>query len=260
MRHIYRSLWLSDIHLGTRAARAVDLLAFLDEVSADVIYLAGDIVDLERLKTRPTFPALHREVIARFVALAKAGTRAVYIPGNHDVELRALAGERIRGIEVALEAEHMKPDGTKLLVTHGDCLDPRIRRGSYAEHVGSAAYQWLIDFDAVLNRLRRRAGSEYSSFSTRLKLRLSAAREYMHRFEEAAAEYALRRGFDGIVCGHIHRPCIRKIRGVCYVNDGDWIEHRSAVAETPGGQLTLLRCAGGSIVTEERPTFRPVAA
>lgn len=260
MRHGYRTLWLSDIHLGTSACRAADLLRFLDEVSAEVIYLAGDIVDLERMKARPAFPLLHRRLIGRFLDLARRGTRIVYVPGNHDMELRELAGRSLCGIDVVLETTHACVDGKRLLVTHGDCLDQRVGRGTYAEQIGAAAYRWLVSADVRVNRLRSHLGADYSSFSTKIKLRLSSANEYIRRFEEAAAQYAATRGFDGIVCGHIHRPCVRQIDGVWYANDGDWVEHRSALAETFYGEIRLLHWAAGSVVAEPRAYARPVAA
>jgi UDP-2,3-diacylglucosamine pyrophosphatase LpxH len=260
MEHGYRALWLSDIHLGTSASRAVDLLSFLDEVSARVIYLTGDIVDLRRLKARPVLPPLHRQVIGRLLDLAKSGTRIVYVPGNHDVELRQLAGRSICGIEVALEKIHTCIDGTRLLVIHGDCLDARVSRGTYVEQFGGAAYRWLVSADVGLNRLRHHLGADYLSLTTKIKLRLNAATEYIRRFEETAARYALTRGFDGIVCGHIHRPCIREIDGVWYANDGDWVEHRSALVETLNGQVRLLHWAAGSIVAEPRASAQLVAA
>lgn len=258
MRQAYRSLWLSDIHLGTAACRAAELLAFLDGVEAETVYLTGDIVDLERLNARPNLPAVHREVIARFIALAQGGTRVLYIPGNHDVELRRLAGGRVGDIQVALEAVHTCLDGTRLLVIHGDCLEARVRRDDYAEQVGRAAYQWLVDADALVNRLRMRFGADHASFSARLKARLGPARDYIRRFEEAAAHHAALRGFDGIICGHIHRPCIRRIGNTLYANDGDWVEHASAVVETQDGRMNVLSWAGGSLVA--RPALEPVAA
>ena len=260
MRHEYRTLWLSDIHLGTSASRASDLLAFLDDVSAEVIYLTGDIIDLQRLKTRPVFPHLHRQVVSRFLEIAKRGSRIIYIPGNHDVEFRQLAGGSICGIDVALEESHECTDGKRLLVMHGDCLDSGMRRGGYVERFGGAAYHWLIEADARLNRLRDRIGNDYSSLSTKIKLRLNSARDYIHRFEESAARYALKRGFDGVVCGHIHRPCIREIDGVYYANDGDWVEHRSAIAETASGQLDVLRWSRGTVVAEPQSINESLAA
>ena len=256
MRGKYRAIWLSDVHLGTGASRAGDLLAFLEDVSAEVIYLAGDIVDVQRLKIRPTFPAVHRQVVGRFLELAREGTRMIYIPGNHDIEFRRLAGGNICGIEIELEASHLCADGRRLLVAHGDCIDPRIRNGSFAEQFGSAAYRWLVEADARVNQLRHRFGKDYASFSTTVKLRLKSASDYIDRFEETAARYASARGFDGIVCGHIHRPCIRQIEGVCYANDGDWVEHRTALGETTDGQLQLLRWTTAALTVE--PASRPV--
>lgn len=250
MQTPWRALWLSDIHLGTSAARTSDLLRFLASVSADVIYLAGDIVDMESLKLKPTFPPEHREVVARFFDLARAGTRIIYIPGNHDVDFRRLAGRSIGGIEVELEMQHRCANGQKMLVTHGDCLDRFIRRGDTLEQFGAAAYQWLVRADARLHRLRNRFGVAHMSVSSRIKMRLKSANEYIRRFEETAARYARGRGFDGVICGHIHRPAIREIAGVCYANDGDWVEHRTALAESADGRLQLLHWAAESVAIE----------
>lgn len=250
MKTTWRALWLSDIHLGTGAARTADLLRFLNEVSAGVIYLAGDIVDMQRLKSKPVFPPEHREVVARFFELAHSGSRVIYIPGNHDVEFRRLAGRRIGGIEVELETEHRCADGRRMLVIHGDCLDRFVRRGDRLEQFGAAAYQWLVQADARIHRLRRRFGAEHTSISSRIKMSLKSATDYVGRFEEMAARYAQTRGFDGVICGHIHRPAIRQIAGACYANDGDWVEHRTALAESADGRLQLLRWAAETVAIE----------
>jgi UDP-2,3-diacylglucosamine pyrophosphatase LpxH len=255
MQTSWRALWLSDIHLGTSTARTADLLRFLGNVSAEVLYLTGDIIDLQSLKARPMFPPEHREVIARFFELARGGTRVIYIPGNHDVEFRKLAGRTLGGIEVELEMEHRCANGRKMLVMHGDCLDPFMRRGDRLEQLGAAAYQWLVRADARIHRLRNRFGAEHTSISSRIKMGLKSANEYVRRFEEMAARYAQRRGFDGVVCGHIHRPAVRQIAGVCYANDGDWVEHRTALAEAADGRLRLLSGAGESVAIE--PTTQP---
>lgn len=243
----YRALWLSDVHLGTCAARAGDLLAFLERVSADVVYLTGDIVDLQRLKVRPWFPAAHRRVVSRLLQLARSGTRVIYIPGNHDADFRRFTGGTFFGISVEPDVAHACADGRSLLVTHGDCLDRFVRRGRRLERFGAAAYGWLVDADARLDPLRRRFGADYSSLSSAIKLRLKAVNEYIRRFEEAAARYAGNRDFDGIICGHIHRPCIREIGGIWYANDGDWVEHRTALAECADGRLLLLRWSGETV-------------
>ena len=240
MANQFRSLWLSDVHLGTSACRASELLEFLTEVHADKIYLVGDIIDLERMKSRPRFPESHMAVVSKLISLAGEGTDIVFIPGNHDFELRELAGTDICGIPVQLEAVHETPTGEKWLVMHGDVLDGRIRKGTSLEKFGAAAYFFLTEADALINRLRRSLGHEYYSMSASLKARLSGAREYVERFEKVAAQYAGERGFDGVVCGHIHKPGVRMIEGVLYANDGDWVEHGTALAETQTGELKLL--------------------
>ncbi len=236
----FRSLWLSDVHLGTGACRATELLDFLDQVQAERIYLVGDIVDLERMKSRPRFPDAHMAVVSRLIALADRGTEVLFIPGNHDYEFRDLAGSDICGIPVLLEAVHETPAGDRWLVMHGDVLDGRIRKGTNLEKFGAAAYFLLTEADALINRFRRSLGQDYYSMSAGLKARLSGAREYVKRFETIAAAYAGERGYDGVVCGHIHKPGVRMIDGVLYANDGDWVEHGTALAETASGDLKLL--------------------
>ncbi|MEM8682924.1 MAG: UDP-2,3-diacylglucosamine diphosphatase [Pseudomonadota bacterium] len=242
----YRTVWLSDVHLGTKASRARDLLHFLNSVDADRIYLVGDIIDLERMKSRPRFPETHRQVVSRIIELASSGTDVIYIPGNHDVEFRNVVGKVFFGIPVLLEAEHKTPTGQRLLITHGDVLDGRIRQGTNLQKFGAAAYKLLMEFDVLVNRMRLLLGHEYFSISASIKRRLSGANEYIRRFEIVAAEYALERGFDGIVCGHIHRPCVRMIKGCLYANDGDWVEHGTALAERPDGTLEVLEMHTGS--------------
>lgn len=236
----YRTLWISDVHLGNKASRATDLLNFLAEVQADRVYLVGDIVDLERMRVRPIFPDTHLSVIAELVHLANRGTEVIFIPGNHDYQFRTMAGRDICGIPVMLEATHTTPCGKKLLVAHGDVLDGQIRQGTNLEKFGAAAYFVLMEADVLINKLRRKLGQDYFSISASIKRRLSGANEFIRRYEKVAAEYARNRGYDGIVCGHIHRPEIRMIDGVLYANDGDWVEHGTALAESCDGHLELL--------------------
>ena len=245
----FKTLWISDIHLGTSAARAADLLEFLSSVHADKIYLVGDIIDLERMQVRPQFPDAHRQLVSLLIHLANTTTDIVFIPGNHDHQFRDLAGKDICGVPVRLEAEHVTADGRRLLVAHGDVLDGRIRQGTNLEKFGAAAYSVLSQLDVLINQLRSRLGHDYVSIMSQVKHRLSSANEYIRRFEEVAARYASERGYDGIVCGHIHRPGIRNIDGMLYANDGDWVEHRTALVEDDSGQLRILYWEGGSIST-----------
>ena len=256
----YRTLWISDVHLGTKSSRASDLLNFLSEVRADRIYLVGDIVDLERMKVSPIFPEAHLGVIAKLVQLANRGTEVIYIPGNHDHAFRATVGRAICGIPVMFEASHQLPSGQKLLVTHGDVLDGQIRKGTNLEKFGAAAYALLLEADVIYNRLRESMGRDFMPICSGIKRRLKSANEYIERFEEVAARYALDRGFDGIVCGHIHRPGIRRIGDSLYANDGDWVEHRTALAESADGTLQLLNWQLDTIHVEvPDPALAPAA-
>ena len=256
----YRTLWISDIHLGTKPSRATDLLNFLNEVRADRIYLVGDIVDLERMKVSPIFPKSHLNVIAKLVQLANQGTEVIYIPGNHDHEFRNTVGKEICGIPVMYEASHELPSGQRLLVVHGDILDGRIRKGTNLEKFGAAAYAMLTEADVLYNRLRESLGGEFMPVCSGIKRRLKSAREYIERFENVAAQYALERGFDGIVCGHIHRPEIRQIGDSLYANDGDWVEHRTALAESMDGTLQILNWRLDGVQVEElAPALAPAA-
>jgi UDP-2,3-diacylglucosamine pyrophosphatase LpxH len=233
-------LWISDVHLGTRASRAIELLEFLEEVRADRIFLVGDIVDLERMRTRPLFPDVHLKVIAQLVHLANHGTDVIFVPGNHDHEFRLMAGRDICGIPVMFEADHTTPAGRRLLVTHGDILDRQIRKGTHLEKYGATAYHLLMQADVIFNRWRNMLGQDYLPISSAIKRRLRSANEYIEKFEVVATKHAREQGYDGIVCGHIHRPAIRRIGDFLYANDGDWVEHRSALAESSDGTLQIL--------------------
>lgn len=256
----YRTLWISDVHLGNKASHADDLLNFLTEVRAERIYLVGDIVDMERLKWRPAFPEAHLRVIAELVRLAGRGTEVIYIPGNHDYEFRGMTGRDICGIPVMLEAVHQTADEQNLLVMHGDVLDGRIRRGTNLEKFGAAAYFVLMECDTIINRIRRRLGQDYFPMMAGIKRKLRGANAYIERFEEVAAEYAYQRGFDGVVCGHIHRPAIRRIGETLYLNDGDWVEHRSALAETGDGTLQILNWERDAVNVEAPDKMPSLAA
>lgn len=260
MSQHYRAVWISDVHLGTSPSRAGDLLDFLDQITADTIYLVGDIVDLKRLKVKPCFPATHRAVLGRIIQIAQGDTRVVYVPGNHDFEFRMIAGREICGVQVLRETMHETAAGERLLVFHGDLLDGAIRKGTNLERFAAAAYTWLIEADVRITTLRQRFGAEFSPVITNIKNRLNLANEYIRRFEATAADYARARGFDGVICGHIHRPGIRMIDGVRYANDGDWVEHRTAIAEDHKGNLHLLRYKSSGILTDAPNTLQPLAA
>jgi UDP-2,3-diacylglucosamine pyrophosphatase LpxH len=237
----YRTIWISDIHLGTRGCKAEFLLDFLRETESETLYLVGDIVDGWRLKRSWYWPQLHNDVVQKLLRKARKGTRVVYIPGNHDELLRRFLEINIGQIEVVSEAVHVTADGKRLLVLHGDEFDAVVRYARWLAFLGDWAYNVALAANYWINVLRRRLGLSYWSLSAYLKQRVKNAVEYISRFELAVAEAAAKRGADGVVCGHIHHAEIRTIAGVTYCNDGDWVESCTALVEHADGRLEILR-------------------
>jgi UDP-2,3-diacylglucosamine pyrophosphatase LpxH len=237
----YRTIWISDIHLGTRGCKAEFLLDFLRETESETLYLVGDIVDGWRLKRSWYWPQLHNDVVQKLLRKARKGTRVVYIPGNHDELLRRFLEINIGQIEVVSEAVHVTADGKRLLVLHGDEFDAVVRYARWLAFLGDWAYNLALAANHWINALRRRLGLSYWSLSAYLKQRVKNAVEYISRFELAVAEAAAKRGADGVVCGHIHHAEIREIAGVTYCNDGDWVESCTALVEHADGRLEILR-------------------
>ncbi|MFO1426754.1 MAG: UDP-2,3-diacylglucosamine diphosphatase [Steroidobacteraceae bacterium] len=256
MFHRLRTAFISDIHLGTRGCRAEALLAFLREVEVDTLYLVGDIVDLWALRRSVHWPAAHAEVVRSLIAMSRRGTRVVYVPGNHDGDVREFAGLFVGQVEIRRQLVHETAAGQRLLVLHGDEFDHAVKIHPWVARFGSHAYDFVLALHHRLNGLRQRLGYPYWSLAGFVKQHVRDARAYIDRFEQAAAREARRRGLDGIVCGHIHRPGIRRIDGVLYANDGDWVENCSTLVEDRDGRLALWRWEA------ERPARlpRPAAA
>lgn len=234
-----RSAFISDVHLGSRACRAEALLDFLRRVRCDRLYLVGDIVDLWSLRRGFYWPASHTAVLREVIRIAQQGTRVTYVPGNHDVELRELVGAQIRGVEVARDCIHVTADDRRLLVMHGDDLDGVVKCRPWLVALGSTIYDRIVELNVHFNRVRRRLGMSYWSLAGFLKNCSGEARRYVENFEQAAAYAARRHGLDGVICGHIHRHGIRRIDGIVYANDGDWVENCTALIEDRNGRLAI---------------------
>lgn len=235
-----RTIWISDIHLGTRGCNAELLLDFLRAHECETLYLVGDIVDGWRLRKGWYWPEAHNEVVRRVLKMAHRGTRVVLIAGNHDEMLRPYAGMNFGGVEIALDAIHHTADGRRLLITHGDAFDVIVLYHKWLAFLGDQAYTLLLQANIVLNRLRRRLQLPYWSLSSYLKKRVKNAVAYVGEFEEAVAHAARDRKVDGVVCGHIHCAEIRQIGDITYMNDGDWVESCTALAEDFDGQIALI--------------------
>lgn len=235
-----RTIWISDIHLGTRGCNAELLLDFLRAHECETLYLVGDIVDGWRLRKGWYWPDAHNEVCRRVLKMAHGGTRVVLVAGNHDEMLRPYAGMSFGGVEIALDAIHTTADGRRLLITHGDGFDSVVLYARWLAFLGDQAYTFLLRLNVVLNMLRRRLKLPYWSLSSYLKKRVKNAVQFIGAFEEAVAHAARDAGVDGVVCGHIHSAEIRQIGEVTYYNDGDWVESCTALAEDHTGQITII--------------------
>lgn len=238
-RH-YRSIWISDIHLGTPECRAQALLDFLKFNESDHLCLVGDIVDGWRLKKSWYWPQSHNDVIQKLLRKARKGTRVTYIPGNHDAWLRDYPELQLGGVTLSDELIHTTRDGCRMLVMHGDSLDHQIRVSYWRHVIADWGYDRLVWLNRHYNFIRSRCGYPYWSVSRFLKTCIGDAVRYVNRFEHAAAAEAKRRGAHGIICGHIHTPAMRTIDGVCYCNDGDWVENCTALVEDQDGRLDLV--------------------
>lgn len=256
-RTCYRTIWISDIHLGTRGCNARLLIDFLDHTDSDAIYLVGDIIDGWRLKKRFYWPALHNDVVLRLLKRAKRGTRVVYIPGNHDEMFRQFVGLNFGGVEIRRKAIHETADGRRLLVLHGDEFDTIMLAHRWLAFVGDAAYSALLRLNVVVNHVRQWLDLPYWSLSKMAKHKVKNAVEFISRYEDVVARAGGVRGVDGVVCGHIHTAEIREIGDVTYYNDGDWVESCTALVEHFDGQMEVLHWAD-EIARRETPV--PIAA
>ncbi len=236
----YRTLWISDLHLGTPGCQAEALLGFLKHTECDTLYLVGDIVDGWQLRRQWYWPQAHNDVVQKLLRKARRGTRVIFIPGNHDEFARRYVGHDFGGIEVAEDWIHETADGRKLWVTHGDLFDGVIQCAKWLAHVGDSLYELTLRLNRHLNSLRARMGLPYWSLSKYLKLKVKRAVSYVGDFETALAREARKRGVHGVVCGHIHHAELREIDGILYANDGDWVESLTALAEHADGRLEII--------------------
>lgn len=236
-----RTLFISDVHLGTRGCQADALLSFLKAHEAEQIYLIGDIIDGWRLKASWHWPQLHNDVVQKLLRQARKGVRLVYVPGNHDEFLRDYTGSHFGGVEVVEEAIHVTADGRRILILHGDKFDEVVRNMKWLALLGDSAYDFAIFLNRPISWVRRRMGLPYWSFSAYAKSKVKQAVSFISAFEHAVVLDALRYNVNGVVCGHIHQPAMRRLGDIDYYNTGDWVESCTAIIETMDGVFELVR-------------------
>mgnify|MGYP001827128841 CR=1 FL=1 len=246
----YRTVFISDVHLGFKGCQADLLLDFLRSVECRKLYLVGDIIDCWSLRNGLYWPQAHNNVIRTILGKAKHDTDVIYVPGNHDELFRDHIGLVFGNVTIRRRDLHTTADGRRMLVLHGDEFDGVVKISPLLARAGARAYGFLLSANHLVNALRRSLGFGYWSLAAFLKHRVKNAVQYIGSFEHAVAHAARKEGVDGLVCGHIHRPEIRDVDGVLYCNDGDWVESCSALVEHFDGRLELLHWAEHRAATQ----------
>lgn len=250
----YRAIFISDTHLGTRGCKSSYLLDFLRHHESEDLYLVGDIIDGWALKKNFFWHQSHNDVVQKVLRKARKGTRVVFIPGNHDEAGRQFIGLDFGGIAIREEAEHRLLDGRRLWVVHGDFADGVMQHARWLAYVGDSLYEFILWLNNYFNHVRSRLGLSYWSLSQYLKHTTKNAVSFITGFESVLIREARRRGYDGVVCGHIHKAEIRTVDGLLYCNDGDWVESLTALVETLDGELRIV--TWDKILAPDRPAVR----
>ena len=238
----YKSIFISDLHLGTPGCSATELCNFLKNNDCERLYLVGDIVDGWQLSKKMFWPQEHSDVIRRILTKAKRGTKVYWIVGNHDEMLRNWFDFRLQfgRIRILNEYVHHAINGKKYYVTHGDIFDPLMHSGKFLMYFGDFIYTWLMRLNRCVAFVRRKLRLPYWSLSAYLKAQTKETINMLYKYKETMVKHCKKKGYDGIICGHIHTPEIKLIDGIEYMNDGDWVESRTALVEHYDGKWELI--------------------
>jgi len=247
-----RTIWISDVHLGTPDCKAEYLLDFLRAHECETLYLVGDIIDGWQLRRKWFWCQAHNDVLQKILRKARKGTRVIYIPGNHDELLRHFLGVALGAISIEDSAVHELADGRRLLVTHGDLFDGVVQHAKWLARLGDELYTLCLKLNRWFNHVRVKLGFPYWSLSQYLKLQVKDAVSFIFDFKHALIQEARRQGLDGVVCGHIHQAEIDHVDGLLYCNDGDWVESLTALVEDMSGSLEVVHWGA----TEAMPQAR----
>ncbi len=236
----YRSVWISDVHLGTRGSQAGALLGFLRTFDCDTLYVVGDLIDIWAMKRGVFWTQDHSDVIQKILRKGRKGSKIIYIPGNHDERITDFTGD-YANVHIQPRAFHTTVDGRRLLVAHGHELDTVVQNMGWLAHVGDIGYQLLLRLNTPVNFMRRLFGRGHWSLSAYVKNSVKNVVNFIGGFEESMVHFASDAEAQGIICGHIHTAAIRKIKGLDYYNTGDWVESLTALVEETDGRMKLLK-------------------
>ena len=240
-RRKYRSIFISDVHLGTKHSNAELLLEFLKSTEAETYYLIGDIIDGWSMKKKIHWPQSHSNVLQYLLKLSKNGHKVIYVTGNHDEFLREYGGTVLGNIELVNECIHVGEDNNRYLVIHGDQFDLVTTNAKWLAYVGGWAYDCMIDLNTKLQWVYRTLNIRGFSLSAWAKHNVKEAVNFIGDYESVVADAAKRRCVDGVICGHIHSVNISTIDGVKYMNCGDWVESCTAIVEHHSGKFEIIR-------------------
>lgn len=234
-----RTVWISDVHLGTRASAAPLLLEFLREYECETLYIVGDLIDIWAMRRSRYWPQQHSDVVQKILRKARKGTRVIFIPGNHDEMISSFQGV-YGNVIIQKRAIHRSATGDRILVFHGHELDTIVQNVKWLAFAGDVAYEFLLSLNPFIGFIRRRFGLGYWSLSAYAKQRVKNALSFIGKFEEAVVKYAERYRVDSVLCGHIHSAAMRRIGRLTYYNCGDWVESCSALVEHCNGQMEIV--------------------
>jgi len=246
MQNTYRTIWISDVHLGSQNAKAEFLIDFLLHNHCEKLYLVGDIIDGWRLQSKFHWPDSHQNVVTQVLDIARAGVEVIYLTGNHDDFLRRVSEYKLAfgNIKILDEIVHETVDGRKLLVIHGDKFDVVTRYHKWVSLLGDYIYGILIWVNRYFNHVRKWFGYEYWSLSSYIKLKVKSAVNIISNFEDSLVHECEKQDLQGVVCGHIHKAEMKDMRGKLYCNSGDWVESCTALVEHGDGELEIVHWVG----------------
>lgn len=236
----YKTIIISDIHLGMLDSKAKEVVDFLDKNSCDRLILNGDIIDGWSLKKNPKrWKKNHMRCVRKFLKISEKGTDVIWIRGNHDDFLKPFIPIMMGDISIR-EDMVIESNGKKYFVLHGDVFDVFITKMGWLAKIGSTAYDMALFINRWYNKWRTFIGKDYLSISQKMKESVKFATSFIGKFENHLVDLAKREGYDGVICGHIHHPIIKNIDGIDYLNSGDWIENLSCLVETHDGEWMLI--------------------
>lgn len=236
----FRSVFISDTHLGNKDCKADFLLHFLNNMTCDKLYLVGDIVDMWSMSRQFMWPESHNEVMHKLMKISHTNTQVIFLPGNHDAPLQKYSGMQFGNIEITRQCVHVTAQHKQYLVMHGDQCDGDVTLGKFHAWIGDKGYDLLLFANRWYNYFKQLRNGQYWSLAGYIKKRINGANAAIARYKKATCKRAKVLQLDGVICGHIHHPESDYVDGMHYINDGDWIENCSVLVEDASGEMILL--------------------